>query len=119
MPVTATKDATWEINEHKQKVELTFFSMPDGAGPDDVQVQVAVEGDVLVVKEQFKPPHDGMSFQVRLLVPELYDKRKIKAVLEGRSLVVIIPKQFANLPDTSIETEVPFYRKVITVEKTV
>lgn len=100
MPPTSTP--RWEIKEDGKNVKLTFFNLPEGATTDDFHV--AVEDDVLIIRtkkpkpaaaedqRQREPPVDSVSFHVRLLVPQGYDKESVRAQLQLRALVVTVPK---------------------------
>ncbi|TVU22527.1 hypothetical protein EJB05_32234 [Eragrostis curvula] len=108
-----TTTAQWKIKEEDEKVELTFFAMGERATPSDFQV--AITGEVLEIKKQPVDKNDDVSFHVRLLVPEVYNKDKITVMLYSRNLDVSIPK----VPKSQLKPDgsgKPFYR-VLNVEK--
>jgi hypothetical protein len=113
MPDKPTTTKGWRIKDDDKEVELRFFNLPEEADPSEFHV--AVEGNVLVVRTQWKQQRAGdISFQVRLLVPELYAKNEIKVELPpARQLVVVIPK----VPNFSDPVGAVFYKK-FNVKKT-
>jgi hypothetical protein len=94
MPTMGTKTGEWRIKDDETKVELWLFHLPEKAKPGDFHV--GIEGNVLVVRAKWEQPDEDISFQVRLHVPELYNKNGIAPRLQQhRHLMVIIPKQDA------------------------
>jgi hypothetical protein len=88
MPPTSTP--RWEIKEDGKNVKLTFFNLPE----DDVLIIRTKKPKPAAAEDQRQrePPVDSVSFHVRLLVPQGYDKESVRAQLQLRALVVTVPK---------------------------
>ncbi|KAL6642482.1 hypothetical protein ACP70R_020663 [Stipagrostis hirtigluma subsp. patula] len=121
MPNTSTDRL--EIKENDNNVELTFHLMPKGATPEEFRV--AVEGDVLMIRtkpepeppqqvaeQQEEPAGGSVSFDVRLFVPERYDRKGVRAELNHRNLLVTVPK----IP-ISTDAETYVFKKEVTIER--